>query len=107
MLDVTEILTILTKDLERYKGERRKTVLLLYTIFCKLSISTIELTELENLLNNVNVDFNTKKDAIKMVRVINNMLNTNKEEQLANEIYLKEIRNKRKHLTEVIKTKHI
>lgn len=103
MLVVTEMLTILTKDLERYTGERRKTVQLLYTTFCKLSISTIELTELENLLNACNVDINTKKDAIKMVRILTNLLTISKEEQLANESYLKEVRKKRKPLNEVIK----
>lgn len=103
MLDVTEMLTILTKDLERYTGERRKTVLLVYTILSNLSITTIDLNELNKIIDSSNEDLNIKRDAIKMLRVFNNMLTISKEEHLTNERYLKDVRKKRKPLNEVIK----
>lgn len=105
IVNVNELLTLVTKELALYTGERRKTVILVYTILSKLSVSTIELNELENLLTNGNADINTKKDAIKMVRVLNNLLTISKEYHLANEIYLKELRKKRKPINDVIKTK--
>lgn len=105
IVNVNDLLTIVTKDLELYTGERRKTVSLVYTTLSKLSVSTIELTALENLLTKGNADFNTKKDAMKMVRVLNNLLTISKEENLENELYLKEIRDKRKPIKDVIKTK--
>lgn len=103
MLDVNEMLTILNKDLERYTGERRKTFLLVYTILSNLSITTIDLNELNKIIDSSNEELNIKRDAIKMVRVFNNMLTISKEEQLSNECYLKDIRKKRKPLNEVIK----
>lgn len=99
------MLTYVTKDLPLYVGERRKTIQLVYTTLTKLSDSTIELNDLENLLTNGNDDLNTKKDAMKMVRVLNNLLTISKEEHLENELYLKEIWDKRKPLNDVIKTK--
>ena len=102
---MNELLTVVTKELSLYTGERRKTVILVYTILSKLSVSTIELNELENLLTKGNDDRNTKKDAMKMVRVLNNLLTISKEENLENELYLKEIRDKRKPIKDVIKTK--
>lgn len=105
IVNVNELLTLVTKELALVTGERRKTVILVYTILSKLSVSTIELNELENLLTNGNADINTKKDAIKMVRVLNNLLTISKEYHLANEIYLKELRKKRKPINDVIKTK--
>jgi hypothetical protein len=102
---VNELLTIVTKDLDLYIGERRKTVILVYTTLSKLSVTTIELKELDHLLSDCTEDFNTKKDALKMVRVLNNMLTISREEKLANEFYLKEARKKRKPITDVIKTK--
>lgn len=103
MVFVNEILTIVTKDLELYTGERRKTVLLVYTILSNLSITTIDLNELNKIIDSSNEDLNIKRDAIKMVRVFNNMLTISKEEHLSNERYLKDIRKKRKPLNEVIK----
>ena len=100
---MNEILTIVTKDLELYTGERRKTVLLVYTILSNLSITTIDLNELNKIIDSSNEDLNIKRDAIKMVRVFNNMLTISKEEHLSNERYLKDIRKKRKPLNEVIK----
>lgn len=105
IVNVNELLTLVTKELELYTGERRKTVILVYTILSKLSVSTIELNELENLLTNGNADLNTKKDAIKMVRILNKLLTISKEEHLANECYLKELRKKRKPIKDIIKTK--
>ena len=105
IVNVNELLTIVTKDLELYTGERRKTIQLLYKTLSKLSVSTIESNELENLLTNGNADLNTKKDAMKMVRVLNNLLTISKEEHLENELYLKEVRDKRKPINDVIKTK--
>ena len=105
IVNVNELLTLVTKELDLYTGERRKTVILVYTILSKLSVSTIELNELENLLTNGNADLNTKKDAIKMVRIFNNLLTISKEEHLANECYLKELRKKRKPIKDIIKTK--
>lgn len=105
IVNVNELLTLVTKELALYTGERRKTVILVYTILSKLSVSTIELNELENLLTNGNADLNTKKDAIKMVRIFNNLLTISKEDHLANECYLKELRKKRKPIKDIIKTK--
>ena len=105
IVNVNELLTLVTKELDLYTGERRKTVILVYTILSKLSVSTIELNELENLLTNGNADLNTKKDAIKMVRIFNNLLTISKEEHLANEFYLKDLRKKRKPIKDIIKTK--
>ena len=68
-----------------------------------LSITTIDLNELNKIIDSSNEELNIKRDAIKMVRVFNNMLTISKEEQLSNECYLKDIRKKRKPLNEVIK----
>lgn len=105
VINVNDLLTIVTKDLELYTGERRKTIQLVYKTLTKVSVSTIESNELENLLTEGNDDLNTKKDSIKMVRVLNNLLTISKKEHLENELYLKDIRKKRKPLTEIIKTK--
>lgn len=103
IVNVNELLTLVTKELELYTGERRKTFLLVYTILSNLSITTIDLNELNKIIDSSNEELNIKRDAIKMVRVFNNMLTIRKEEQLSNECYLKDIRKKRKPLNEVIK----
>jgi hypothetical protein len=91
---VNEILNRVSKDLELYTGDRRKTVLLVYKTLIDLSITTIDLNELNEIIDSSNEELNIKRDAIKMVRVFNNILTISKEEKLANELYLKDVRKK-------------
>lgn len=85
-----------------FEGERRKTVILIQTTLKNISNQTIELPTLYDMLMNSPADDQTKKDAVKMVRVLYNTLDVSDEELTANEAYLKEVRKKRKPLSAVV-----
>ena len=103
MVHVDKMLRVVSNWEPLYEGERKKTVVLVQTTLNNLSNQTVELPTLYNKLLDSPADDQTKKDAVKMVRVLYNTLDVSDEEQTANETYLKEVRKKRKPLSTVVK----
>ena len=102
MVSVEKMLRVVNNWEPLYEGERKKTVFLVQTNLKNLSNQTIELPTLYDKLLNSPADEQTKKDAVKMVRILFNKLDVSDEEQTANEAYLKEVRKKRKPLSAVV-----
>lgn len=103
MVSVEKMLRVVNNWEPLYEGERKKTVFLVQTTLKNLSNQTIELPTLYDKLLNSPADEQTKKDAVKMVRILYNKLDVSDDEQTANEAYLKEVRKKRKPLSAVVK----
>lgn len=103
MFHVDKMLRVVNDWRPLYEGERKKTVLHVQNTLEKLSNQTVELPTLYDKLLNSPADDQTKRDAVKMVRVLYHTLDVNDEEQAANEAYLKELRQKRKPLSAVVK----
>ena len=103
MVHVDKMLRLVSDWRPLYEGERQKTVLLVQNTLEKLSNQPVELPTLYDQLLNSPADDQTKRDAVKMVRVLYHTLDVNDEEQAANEAYLKELRQKRKPLSAVVK----
>lgn len=102
MVSVEKMLRIVNNWEPLYEGERKKTVFLVQTTLKNISNQTVELPTLYDMLMNSPADDQTKKDAVKMVRVLYNTLDVSDEELTANEAYLKEVRKKRKPLSAVV-----
>ena len=102
MVSVEKMLRVVNNWEPLYEGERKKTVFLVQTTLKNLSNQTIELPTLYDKLLNSPADEQTKKDAVKMVRILFNKLDVSDDEQTANEAYLKEVRKKRKPLSAVV-----
>jgi hypothetical protein len=102
MVSVEKMLRVVNNWEPLYEGERKKTVFLVQTTLKNLSNQTIELPTLYDKLLNSPADEQTKKDAVKMVRILYNKLDVSDDEQTANEAYLKEVRKKRKPLSAVV-----
>ena len=103
MVHVDKMLRLVSDWRSLYEGERQKTVLHVHNTLEKLSNQPVELPTLYDQLLNSPADDQTKRDAVKMVRVLYHTLDVNHEEQAANEAYLKELRKKRKPLSAVVK----
>ena len=103
MVHVDKMLRVVSDWRPLYEGERQKTVLHVQNTLEKLSNQLVELPTLYDQLLNSPADDQTKRDAVKMVRVLYHTLDVNDEEQAANEAYLKELRKKRKPLSAVVK----
>lgn len=103
MVHVDKMLRLVSDWRLLYEGERQKTVLHVHNTLEKLSNQPVELPTLYDQLLNSPADDQTKRDAVKMVRVLYHTLDVNDEEQAANEAYLKELRKKRKPLSAVVK----
>ena len=103
MVHVDKMLRVVSNWEPLYEGERRKTVIHVQTTLKNLSNQTVELPTLYDKLLDSPADNQTKKDAVKMVRVLYNTLDVSDEEQAANEAYLKEVRKKRKPLSAIVK----
>lgn len=103
MVHVDKMLRLVSDWRPLYEGERQKTVLHVHNTLEKLSNQPVELPTLYDQLLNSPADDQTKRDAVKMVRVLYHTLDVNDEEQAANETYLKELRKKRKPLLLVVK----
>ena len=103
MVHVDKMLRVVSDWRPLYEGERQKTVLHVQNTLEKLSDQAVELPTLCDKLWESPADEQTKRDAVKMVRVLYHTLNINDEEQAANEAYLKELRKKRKPLSAVLK----
>lgn len=103
MVHVDKMLRVVSDWRPLYEGERKKTVIHVQTTLKNLSNQTVELPTLYDKLLNSPADDQTKRDAVKMVRVLYHTLDVNDEEQTANEAYLKEVRQKRKPLSAVVK----
>jgi uncharacterized protein (DUF58 family) len=103
MVHVDKMLRVVSDWRPLYEGERKKTVLHVQNTLEKLSNQPVELPILYDQLLNSPADDQTKRDAVKMVRVLYHTLGVNDEEQAANEAYLKELRKKRKPLSAVLK----
>lgn len=103
MVHVDKMLRVVSDWRPLYEGEREKTVIHVQTTLKNLSNQTVELPTLYDKLLGSPADEQTKRDAVKMVRVLYHTLDVNDEEQAANETYLKEIRQKRKPLSAVVK----
>ena len=103
MFHVDKMLRVVNDWRPLSEGERKKTVIHVHNTLKNLSKQTIELPTLYDKLLETPTDNNTKKDALKMVRVLYNTLDISVEKQMANEAYLKEIRKKRKPLSAVVK----
>jgi hypothetical protein len=102
MVHVDKMFRVVNDWIPLFEGERRKTVILIQTTLKNISNQIVELPTLYDMLMNSPADDQTKKDAVKMVRVLYNTLDVNDEEQTANEAYLKEVRKKRKPLSAVV-----
>ena len=103
MVHVDKMLRLVSGWRPLYEGERQKTVLHVHNTLEKLSNQPVELPTLYDQLLNSPADDQTKRDAVKMVRVLYHTSDVNDEEQAANEAYLKELRKKRKPLSAVVK----
>ena len=103
MVHVDKMLRLVSDWRPLYEGERHKTVLHVHNTLEKLSNQPVELPTLYDQLLNSPAEDQTKRDAVKMVRVLYHTLDVNDEEQAANEAYLKELRKKRKPLSAVVK----
>ena len=103
MVHVDKMLRVVSDWRPLYDGERQKTVIHVQNTFKNLSNQTVELPTLYDKLLNSPADDQTKRDAVKMVRVLYHTLDVSDEEQAANEAYLKELRKKRKPLLLVVK----
>lgn len=103
MVHVDKMLRLVSDWSPLYEGDRKKTVLHVQNTLEKLSNQPVELPTLYDQLLNSPADDQTKRDAVKMVRVLYHTLDVNDEEQAANEAYLKELRKKRKPLSAVVK----
>ena len=103
MVHVDKMLRVVSDWRPLYDGERQKTVIPLQSILKNLSNQTVELPTLYDKLCESPADEQTKKDAVKMVRVLYHTLDVDDKEQAANEAYLKELRQKRKPLSAVVK----
>lgn len=99
MVHVDKMLHVVSDWRPLYEGERKKTVIHVQTTLKNLSNQTVELPTLYEKLLNSPADDKTKRDAVKMVRVLYHTLDVNDEEQAVNEAYLKELRQKRKPLS--------
>lgn len=102
MVHVDKMFRVVNDWIPLFEGERRKTVILIQTTLKNISNQTVELPTLYDMLMNSPADDQTKKDAVKMVRVLYNTLDVSDEELTANEAYLKEVRKKRKPLSAVV-----
>ena len=98
MVHVDKILRVGSDQRPLYEGERQKTVIHVQNTLENLSDQPVELPTLYDNLLDAPADDQTKRDAVKMVRVLYHTLDVNDEEQAANETYLKELRKKRKPL---------
>ena len=103
MVHVDKMLRVVSDWRPLYEGERQKTVLHVQNTLEKLSNQPVELPTLYDKLLNSPGDDQTKRDAVKMVRVLYHTLDVNDEEHSENETYLKELRKKRKSLSAVVK----
>lgn len=101
MVHVDKMLRVVSNWEPLYEGERKKTVVLVQTTLNNLSNQTVELPTLYDKLLNSSADDQTKKDAVKMVRVLYNTLDISDEEQATNEAYLKDVRKKRKPISQL------
>ena len=88
MVHVDKMLRVVSDWRPLYEGERQKTVLHVQNTLEKLSNQPVELPTLYDQLLNSPADDQTKRDAVKMVRVLYHTLDVNDEEQAANEAYL-------------------
>ena len=103
MVHFDKMLRVVSDWTPLYEGELQKAVLHVQNTLEKLSNQPFELPTLYDQLLNSPADDQTKRDAVKMVRVLYHTLDVNDEEQAANEAYLKELRQKRKPLSAVVK----
>lgn len=103
MVHVDKMLRVVSDWRPLYEGERKKTIIQVQNTLKDLSYQTIELPTLYKKLLESPADYHTKKDALKMARILYNTLAVSDDEQAENEAYLKKVRKNRKPLSAVVK----